>query len=143
MFSAMRKKKGLSCREFAEVLKEEFPAANAAGVSLAERPDESGVTYTADARRYIRDRFGIVKKTEHRKDSAHLSAWLPEAVKEVFKTAKEKRGFAKDKEYIIFLIMNDMALIEKAARSGGTEQSGRENICTLIIPETEDLSNDN
>lgn len=129
MFSATRKKKGLSCREFAEILKIEFPAANAAGVSLAERPDESGVTYTADARRYIKDRFGITKKTEHRKDSARISAWLSETVKDIFEKAKEKRGFITDKDYIVWLIMNDMALIEKAARSGGTEQSGKENIC--------------
>lgn len=62
MFSALRKKNGFSCRDFAEILRDEFPAANAAGVSLAERPEESGVTYTADARRYIRDKFKIPQK---------------------------------------------------------------------------------
>ena len=36
-----------------------------------------------------------------------------------------------------------LARIEKAARSGGTEQSGRQKICNYIITESEDLSNDN
>lgn len=142
MFSALRKKKGFSCRDFAEVLKTEFPAANAAGVSLAERPEESGVTYTADAKRYIKEQFGIAKKTEHRKDSAHLSAWVPDAVKEAFKKAKEKRGFIHDKDYIVWLIMTDMALIEKTARSGGTEQGGKEKYINNIIAEKEEMSND-
>jgi hypothetical protein len=39
--------------------------------------------------------------------------------------------------------MQDIARIEKAARTGGTEQSGRQKICNYIITESEDLSNDN
>ena len=142
MFSALRKKKGFSCRDFAEVLKTEFPAANAAGVSLAERPEESGVTYTSDARRFIKDRFGIVKKNENRKDREHLTCWLPETVKNIFEDTKKKRGFLTNKDYVVFLIMQDSAIIEKAARSGGTEQGGKENIGNTIISETEGKSND-
>lgn len=129
MFSATRKKAGLSCREMAVVLREEFPAANAAGVSLAERPEESGVTYTAEARRFIKDRFKLERKPEHRKDSAHLSVWFSEKLMEGLMMAKEKRGFNTIKAYIEHLVMDDIALIEKAARSGGTEQGGKENKC--------------
>jgi hypothetical protein len=142
MFSALRKKNGFSCRDFAEILRDEFPAANAAGVSLAERPEESGVTYTSDARRYIRDKFKIPQKAERRKDNAHLTCWLPDAVKEVFKISKEKRGFAHDKDYIVFLIMNDMALIEKAARSVGAEQGGIEKDINKNITENGGIVND-
>lgn len=142
MFSATRKKNGLSCREWAAVLKEEFPAANAAGVSLAERSDESGITYTHDAQQYIKSRFGIKKKTEHRKDSAHLSVWFSEKLMEGLTMAKEKRGFNTIKAYIEHLVMDDIALIEKAARSGGTEQGGEEKCINSIITESEDLSND-
>ena len=129
MFSATRKKAGLSCREMAAVLREEFPAANAAGVSLAERPEESGITYTAEARRFIKDRFKLERKPDHRKETAHLTCWMPESVRKVFEKAKAIRGFITNHDYIIFLIMQDMAVIEKAARSGGTEQGGKEKIC--------------
>lgn len=142
MYSALRKKKGYSCREFAEILKTEFPAANAAGVSLAERPEESGVTYTAEARSYINGIFGITKKQENRKSNKRLSCWVPESVKEVFETSKVMRGFNTDHDYIIFLIMQDRAVIEKAARSGGTEQSGKEKYIETIITKKENLSND-
>ena len=142
MYSAMRKRKGFSCRELAERMKAEFPVANAAGVSLAERPLESGVTYTSDARKLIKEICGFSEKKEGRKDKATLHCWLPEGVKQAFINAKTKRGFITDHDYVVFLIMQDIARIEKAARSGGTEQSGKENICNFIINETEDLSND-
>lgn len=142
MYSALRRKNGYTCRSFAELMRKEFPAANASGISLAERPEESGVTYTADARRFIKETFKIGKKQENRKDSAHLTCWLPEAVKDAFLRAKVKRGFMKDKDYMIFLIMQDVAMIERAARSGGTEQGGEEKYINNIISETEELSND-
>lgn len=142
MFSALRKGKGFSCIEFAEVLKTEFPKANAAGVSLAERPNESGVTYTSEARRFIKRQFGEPERQDHRRDKEHLTCWLPDRVKRAFVIAKEKRGFLTNHDYIIFLIMQDMARIEKAARSGGTEQGGEEKCINSIIAESEDLSND-
>ena len=142
MYSASRKKNGYTCRGFAELMRREFPAANASGISLAERPEESGVTYTADARRFIKETFKIEKKQENRKDSAHLTCWLSEKMMAIFITAKEKRGFETNKQYIEYLIENDAALIEKAARSGGTEQGGEENYINNIITETEELSND-
>ena len=142
MYSAMRKRNGFSCKELAERMKSEFPVANAAGISLAERPLESGVTYTAEAKRLIKEICGFTDKKAGRKDKATLHCWLPEGVKQAFINAKEKRGFVTDHDYIVFLIMQDIARIEKAARSGGTEQSGKKNNCNSIIPDKEDLSND-
>lgn len=125
MYSAMRKRKGLSCRELAEQMKAEFPVMNSAGISLAERPLESGVTYTSDAKKLIKEICGFTEKKEVRKDKATLHCWLPEGVKQAFINAKTKRGFVTDHDYVIFLIMQDIARIEKAAHS-----------------EKEDLSND-
>ncbi len=142
MYSAMRKRNGFTCKELAERMKAEFPVANAAGVSLAERPLESGVTYTSEARKLIKEICGYEPKKDKRKDSATLHCWLPEGTKKAFIEAKTKRGFVTDHDYIIFLIMQDIARIEKAARSGGREQSGLDKIGTFIITETEDLSND-
>lgn len=125
MYSAMRKRKGLSCRELAEQMKAEFPVMNSAGISLAERPLESGVTYTSDAKKLIKEICGFTEKKEVRKDKATLHCWLPEGVKQAFINAKTKRGFVTDHDYVIFLIMQDIERIEKAAHS-----------------EKEDLSND-
>ena len=143
MYSAMRKKKGLSCRELAEQMKAEFPVMNSAGISLAERPLESGITYTTAAKEMVKEICGYPKKNPNRKDKASVHCWLPEGTKKAFLEAKTKRGFVTDHDYIIFLIMQDIARIEKAARSGGTEQSGIEKCFTNIITEREVLSNDN
>lgn len=143
MYSAMRKRKGLSCRELAEQMKAEFPVMNSAGISLAERPLESGITYTAAAKEMVKEICGYSKKNPNRKDKASVHCWLPEGTKKAFIEAKAKRGFVTDHDYIIFLIMQDIARIEKTARSGGTEQSGKQKICNYIITESEDLSNDN
>ncbi len=142
MYSAMRKKKGFSCRELAEQLKPEFPAMTSGGISLAERPLESGVTYTAAAKEMIKEICGYTQKKGNRKDKASVHCWLPEGTKKAFIEAKAKRGFATDHDYIIFLIMQDIARIEKAARSTAMEQSGNEKCFKDIITETEDLSND-
>lgn len=142
MYSALRKKNHLSCKELAEKMKADFPAANAGGVSLAERPLESGVTYTAEARRFIKKLCGVDEKEQGRKDKARLNCWLPEETKKAFINAKAKRGFLTDHDYIIFLIMQDIARIEKAARSDGAEQGGKEKNLNSIIAEMENLSND-
>lgn len=123
MYSAMRKRKGFSCRDLAEKMRAEFPVANAAGISLAERPLESGVTYTSDAKKLIKEICGFAEKKEVRKDKATLHCWLPEGVKQAFINAKTKRGFVTDHDYVIFLIMQDIARIEKAARSEKEDMS--------------------
>lgn len=114
MYSAMRKKLHLSCRDLAILMREDFPAANAAGISLAERPFESGVTYTAEAKKRVREICGYSEKKDGRKDRASVHCWLPEGVKKAFIDAKAKRGFLTDHDYIVFLIMQDIARIEKA-----------------------------
>lgn len=142
MYSAMRKRNGFSCRELAEKLKTEFPAMTSGGISLAERPLESGITYTAEAKKVVKEICGYSEKKSGRKDKATLHCWLPEGVKKAFINAKTKRGFVTDHDYIVFLIMQDIARIEKAARSEATEQSGTTKDCTSIIAEEEGLSND-
>ncbi len=142
MYSALRKRKGFSCKELAAMMKTEFPVANAAGVSLAERPLESGITYTAEAKKFVKELCGYKDDKKGRKDQASLHCWLPEGTKKAFIEAKAKRGFVTDHDYIIFLIMQDIARIKKAACSVGAETNGKENICNSIITETEEMSND-
>ena len=52
-YSALRKDKNFSCRKLAKALSEKFPVINAQAISYAERPRDSGITYTMEARRYI------------------------------------------------------------------------------------------
>lgn len=132
MYSALRKDKNLSCRKLAKALAEKFPVINAQAISYAERPRDSGITYTMEARRFIDDLCNplTTHKKEQRKCTDHLSVWLPNGFKELLNTLKTARGFNTVHDYIIFLIDEDRKAIEKAAQSAGTEQGGKTKVTT-------------
>ncbi len=90
-YSAIRKKNKLSCKEFAKSLRDEFPVMGAAAVSLAERPHESGVQYTYEARKIIDERYLGLKGSESakRKDNERIGVWVSEAVKSAFLTVQQ------------------------------------------------------
>ncbi len=132
MYSALRKDKNFSCRKLAKALSEKFPVINAQAISYAERPRDSGITYTMEARRFIDDLCNPAtrRKEEQRKCTEHLSVWLPNGFKELLNTLKTARGFNTIHDYVIFLIMEDKKSIEKAAQSAGTEQGGKTKVTT-------------
>lgn len=131
MYSALRKDKAFSCRKLAKALSEKFPVINAQIISYAERPRDSGITYTTEARREIDSLCNplTAPKKSERKCPEHLSVWLPKGFLEVLNTNKKVRGFDSIHDYVIFLIDEDKKSIEKAAQSAGTEQDGTINCC--------------
>ena len=135
MYSALRKDKTFSCRKLAKALSEKFPVINAQIISYAERPRDSGITYTTEARREIDSLCNplTVPKKAERKSPEHLSVWLPKGFLEVLNTNKKVRGFNTAHDYIIFLIDEDKKSIEKAAQSAGTEPDGKIDCCNENI----------
>lgn len=134
MYSALRKDKNFSCRKLAKILSEKFPVINAQIISYAERPRDSGITYTAEARKTINDicNPATSSKSAERKCPEHLSVWLPKGFLEVLNTNKTARGFNTLHDYVIFLIDEDKKSIEKAAQSAGTEQDGAKKMTPRI-----------
>lgn len=140
-YSALRKDKNFSCRKLAKALSEKFPVINAQAISYAERPRDSGITYTMEARRYIDDLCNPATKRrkEQRKCTEHLSVWLPEGFRELLNTLKTARGFNTVHDYIIFLINKDKKFIEKVACSAATETSDdKKGGFTKNIPKDEE-----
>lgn len=82
-FVNIRKKSGLTCKEFSERLKDAYPAITGAAVSLAERSPISGVDYTDDCKRLIKGRFLGVKPKDRREGQTHTSVWLPNSVSDM------------------------------------------------------------
>lgn len=96
-YANIRKKSGLTCGEFAEKLKDAFPAINKAAVSLAERSDISGVNYTTECRNTIKGRFTPVKPKDSRQGQKHTSAWFSNDVYGMLESLKDLYGLcAKD-----------------------------------------------
>lgn len=114
-YSALRKKQGLTCRQLAESLRSEFPAVSISGISQAERSDETGIRFTAEASKAIRKLYGLSQPVSSagRKDQSRLFCWVSAPVRELFNAQKAAHGFDTDKAYIVWLILNDG--IKKAA----------------------------
>ena len=108
-------------------MRDVFPAINAAAVSLAERPCESGVQYTPCARKIIDERYEDVTAPtrSNRKDNESIHVWVSKCVRSAFKTVKRHYGFSTDHDTLIFLITEEYNRIEKAAHSAGTETDGK------------------
>ena len=77
--------RGMSQGELAELLKANgFPACSKAAVSLAERPKESGVQFTPEARNVAQERFkstGQAVRTENRTNGRKTTVWLDEEMR--------------------------------------------------------------
>lgn len=122
MYSAMRKRAGLSCKELAAKLKGEFPRISSAAICLAEKPHETGVMYTGAARLAVTEACGApeARRPVVRRDTSRVSCWVSESVRDVFNASKSHRGFVTDKAYLEYLILEDAKAIKSAAAPGGT-----------------------
>lgn len=126
-YSIIRKRKGLSCRDFAKSMRDIFPAINAAAVSLAERSCESGVQYTPCARKIIGERFGgtTALARQGRKDNESIHVWVSKCIKDAFASVKQHYGFSTDHDTLIFLVNNENKRIKEAAHSDGADMDGK------------------
>lgn len=77
--------KAMKQTEFAALLREHgFPACSPTAVSLAERPKETGVQFTPEARNVAQELFkstGQAVKTENRKNGRKTTVWLDEEMR--------------------------------------------------------------
>lgn len=72
---------------FAALLREHgFPACSKAAVSLAERPKESGVQFTADARNVAQSLLARARRAENRKNANKTTVWFDDATREWLET---------------------------------------------------------
>lgn len=63
--------------EFAEMLRKNgFPACSKAAVSLAERPKETGVQFTPEARKVAQGLLNSARRAENRKNPNKTTVWL-------------------------------------------------------------------
>ena len=86
----LRERTGLSTRNLANALHEELPKLSAAGVSMAERPDKSGLTYTAKARALIEGLSGY--KAPKRKTPCRISGRITKARRKALNMAMTTMG---------------------------------------------------
>lgn len=72
---------------FAAKLREAgFPACSKAAVSLAERSKESGVEFTAEARKAAQELLNQPRRAENRKDGNKTTVWLDDDLREWVET---------------------------------------------------------
>ena len=71
--------RGMSQGELAELLREHgFSACSKAAVSLAERPKDSGVQFTPEARNAVRGALKSTSRPENRKHGSKTTVWFDE-----------------------------------------------------------------
>lgn len=72
---------------FASMLRSHgFPACSKAAVSLAERPKESGVQFTAEARNVAQSLLARARRAENRKNANKTTVWFDDATREWLET---------------------------------------------------------
>lgn len=116
--------------ELAELLRENgFPACSKAAVSLAERPKESGVQFTPEARNVARGLLKSTRRSESRVNPNKTTVWL------------EERAYMEDVS-VGALIRKIIADAKKAASDAGTSEAAqREGNMAFPLP-SEDITNE-
>ena len=73
--------------DFAAMLRSHgFPACSKAAVSLAERPKESGVQFTAEARNVAQSLLARARRAENRKNANKTTVWFDDETREWLET---------------------------------------------------------
>ena len=80
----------LTQKELADLLKPLYPRLSKAAVSVAERPAESGVRFTAEAKKAAYNLTGRVERKPKRVHNHHLTIWLDD--KQLRYLAKQPRS---------------------------------------------------
>ena len=127
-YQQARKVAGLSTTDAAEKLRRIYPKASRAGVSMAERPDMTGITFTTGAREILDDAYSNAgaARVDRRKDRARVSCHLSDADRAAFNAGKAARGCITDREYIEYLIHADQQAIKEGAAMLGHDSAKTE-----------------
>ena len=132
----MREAAGLSVRTLAEQMKPQFPRISASGISYAENPGESGLTYTREGAAALRTITGIEKerRPDRRKCPVRIQARLNDAEARELKTARVIMGHITINEALRYALrLYIRAAKRKAAGAAGTVSDGKQVYTNAII----------
>lgn len=135
-YREMREAAGMSVRALAEQMKPQFPRISPPGVSFAENPGESGLTYTRDAAAVLRYITGADKPrvAERRRCPVRIQARLTEAESAALNNAREVMGHSTTNDALRYALRLYIAEAKKrAAGAAGTATDGKQNYSTPII----------
>lgn len=135
-YREMREAAGMSVRALAEQMKPQFPRISPPGVSFAENPGESGLTYTRDAAAVLRYITGADKPrvAERRRCPVRIQARLTEAESAALNNAREVMGHSTTNDALRYALRLYIAEAKKrAAGTAGTVIDGKQNYSTPII----------
>lgn len=75
--------KGMTTEQFSGMMRKHgFPACSRAAISLAERPNESGVQFTQRFRNAAQDLLNAPRRKENRKNGNKTTVWLDDELRE-------------------------------------------------------------
>lgn len=124
--------------EFAELLREHgFTACSKAAVSLAERPKESGVQFTPEARNVARGLFKSKRRAENRANPNKTTVWLDDETR----IWLEERAYMEDSS-VGALIRKILADAKKAASDAGTSETAQREGNMAFPLSSEDITNE-
>ncbi len=79
--------KGMTTEQFSGMMRKHgFPACSRAAISLAERPNESGVQFTQRFRNAAQDLLNATRRKENRKNGNKTTVWLDDELREWVET---------------------------------------------------------
>ena len=114
--------RGMSIAAFAEMMKDHgFNACSKTAVSLAERPKDSGVQFTPEARNVARGLLNSPRRRENRKNANKTTVWLDDETR----IWCETRAYMEDLPIgeLIRRILRNAMKKEKAATDAGTSEA--------------------
>ena len=125
----------MSVRALAERMKPQFPRISPPGISFAENPGESGLTYTRESAAVLKSIVGAEKpRLERRKCPIRIQARLTDAEARELRAARVIMGHVTVNEAIRYaLTLYIRAARRKAAGTAGTVADGKQNYSTPII----------
>lgn len=123
--------RNMSQQEFADMLRDHgFPACSKTAVSLAERSKESGVEFTAEARKAAQELLNQPRRAENRVNPNKTTVWLDDETR----IWLEERAYMEDVS-VGALIRKILADAKKAASDAGTSEAAqREEKTAFPLP---------
>lgn len=102
----MRAASGLTTQELAQKLKRQYPRMSRGVVSYAERPSESGVTYTREAAALVREWTGFEKarKADNRRCPIRVQARITEAERRALNNARRVMGHETVNDALVYAL---------------------------------------
>lgn len=135
-YREMREAAGMSVRALAEQMKTQFPRISPPGISFAENPGESGLTYTREAAAALRIITGTEKtrRPDRRKCPVRIQARLNDAEARELKTARVIMGHITINEALRYALrLYIRAAKKRAAGAAGTATDGKQMYTNAII----------